>query len=175
MADIDLAAEEWRPVPGFEQTHEVSDRGRVRSLERHVKYQDGRERTYPEKMLRLVDGTTGYLRVNIATKGENRVKKVHHLVALAFIGPRPAGMDVCHNNGDRLDNRACNLRYATRSENLRDAVRHGTNWNTAKTHCPQGHPYSAENTLLNSNGRRECATCRRARNRARFIDRKAVS
>lgn len=48
------------------------------------------------------------------------------LVMLAFVGPRPDGLDVCHGNGNPADNRLENLRYGTRSENMRDALRHGT-------------------------------------------------
>lgn len=56
--------------------------------------------------------------------GRKREYSLHALVALAFHGPRPPGMDVCHNNGDRFDNRAVNLRYATRGENVRDGIEH---------------------------------------------------
>ena len=45
--------------------------------------------------------------------------KVHELIARAFIGDRPTNYDIDHINGDRLDNRPSNLRYVTRSQNLR--------------------------------------------------------
>jgi hypothetical protein len=41
-----------------------------------------------------------------------------------------------------------NLRYGTRSENIRDNVRHGTHNKSTRTHCPRGHLYSPENTYL---------------------------
>lgn len=160
--------EEWRPIPGFEDTHQASSQGRIRSMSRFVRYADGRSRGYPTQILKQSLGTTGYPRVNIATDGKNRSTKVHHLVAAAFMGQRPDGMDVCHNNGDRTDNRIENLRYDTRSANLKDAVRHGTNKNTAKTHCPRDHEYTPENTYLNVKGRRECRTCTRARGLAAY-------
>lgn len=50
---------------------------------------------------------------------------VHWLVLLAFIGPRPYGLDACHNNGKHADNRASNLRWGTRSSNMHDRVAHG--------------------------------------------------
>jgi len=50
---------------------------------------------------------------------------VHSLVAEAFLGPRPAGYDIMHLNGDRKDNRAANLRYGTRKENLNQTYEYG--------------------------------------------------
>lgn len=52
--------------------------------------------------------------------------RVHVLVALAFLGPKPPGKEVAHENGKPTDNRVENLAYKTHSENLRDRVRHGT-------------------------------------------------
>jgi len=49
----------------------------------------------------------------------NRQYKVHDLIARAFLGNKPKGYDVDHINGVRFDNRPSNLRYVTRSENLR--------------------------------------------------------
>ena len=49
----------------------------------------------------------------------NRQYKVHDLIARAFLGNKPKGYDVDHINGKTTDNRPSNLRYVTRSENLR--------------------------------------------------------
>jgi hypothetical protein len=51
---------------------------------------------------------------------------VHHLVLLAFVGPRPDGLICCHGNGDPTDNRPENLRWDTHSANSKDAIKHGT-------------------------------------------------
>lgn len=51
---------------------------------------------------------------------------VHSLVAAAFLGPRPAGEDVRHLDGDPENNRASNLAYGTRTQNMADAREHGT-------------------------------------------------
>jgi hypothetical protein len=57
----------------------------------------------------------GYKKMAIGSQ----TTKVHDLVAMAFIGPKPKNYDVDHINGDKLDNSPANLRYVTRSQNLR--------------------------------------------------------
>lgn len=57
--------------------------------------------------------------------GRGNSKCVHYLVLRTFIGPRPDGCDVAHENGVGGDNRLCNLAYKTRSENNKDMARHG--------------------------------------------------
>jgi hypothetical protein len=52
-------------------------------------------------------------------------KMVHRLVAEAFLGPCPSGMECCHNNGVAADNRLLNLRYDTHKSNIDDRARHG--------------------------------------------------
>jgi len=69
---------------------------------------------------------SGYLVVHLCQDGTRRSYTVHSLVAATFIGPRPKGSDVAHNDGDRLNNTLGNLRYATRKENHADKNIHGT-------------------------------------------------
>jgi hypothetical protein len=109
-------SEEWRPVPGF-PGYEASSIGRVRSLRNTV----GRPRAEPV-ILKLRPHSGGYLNVGMG----NRTFYVHRVVLMAFTGACPAGLDACHWNGDRKDNRVTNLRWATRRENLADKDRHGT-------------------------------------------------
>jgi hypothetical protein len=70
---------------------------------------------------------------------------------------------VRHLDGDMLNNWAANLRYGTRSENVFDAVAHGTQREARKTHCPRGHPYDAANTAFKTTGGRVCRQCKRDR------------
>lgn len=67
----------------------------------------------------------GYLYVDLRT-GKRRNKRVNVLVLEAFMGPRPRGTECRHLDGNRINNRLENLRWGTRSENMQDAVRHGT-------------------------------------------------
>lgn len=112
-----------------------------------------------ERLLKpVIASRTGYPRVSLRRDGRDTVRAVHVLVAEAFIGPRPPGHEVRHINGVRTDPGAHNLIYGTRSENMRDAVRHGTHPQASKTHCKHGHEFTPENTYQ-SRGRRNCRKC----------------
>lgn len=105
--------EEWRDVVGWEGTYSVSNLGRVRSDRQRRGVVVGRI---------LRPGRTGkkpqYLAVALCKHCKGNMRKVHRLVAAAFIGPCPEGKEVNHKNGDFFDNRAENLEYVTRSENM---------------------------------------------------------
>lgn len=119
--------ERWKSIAGYEGFYEVSDRGRVRSLDRTVYFADGRVRFYRGRMCRLKRNEYGY---PLALLSQGMERKcwylVHRLVLEAFVGPCPAGKESCHNNGVRHDARLCNLRYDTRRANHADKRRHGT-------------------------------------------------
>lgn len=108
--------EEWRPVPGYEGLYEVSNLGRVRGLKRGRIL---RGRTLPN----------GYRQVSLWRCNQEVFRYIHRLVLEAFVGPCPEGRETLHGNNDRADNRLCNLRWGTRSENQRQVVadgRHGS-------------------------------------------------
>lgn len=113
----------WKPVPGH-KGYEVSDLGQVRSLDRLVLYKDGRSRLHRGRILRQFSLWNGYRTTHLGAKHMN--KYVHHLVARAFMGETPKGMEICHNNGDKLDNSLINLRFDTRINNMADCLKHGT-------------------------------------------------
>lgn len=68
----------------------------------------------------------GRLRVTLYKNGNQHRKYVHRLILETFIGPCLDEMECCHNNGNPSDNKLGNLRWSTRSENMKDAFRHGT-------------------------------------------------
>lgn len=79
------------------------------------------------KALKPKDNGHGYLSVCLVTDaGARSYRYIHRLVAEAFIGPIPRGMEVRHINGTRSDNRLENLEIGTSSENEMDKWRHGT-------------------------------------------------
>lgn len=116
-----MSDEQWRPVVGYEGIYEVSDHGRVRSLDRfnHI------GRRYRGRVLRPSTDRGGYQRVVLSQNGNCKTAKIHSLVLEAFVGPRPDGLHVCHGDSNPANNHLSNLRYATQSENQgRDANLH---------------------------------------------------
>jgi len=148
--------ERWLPIPGYEGLYDVSDLGRVRS------WYPWRELPVPH-FLRPIADSGGYLYVNLYLNKRHATKKIHRLVALAFLGPRPAGMQVRHLNGNSGSAALTNLAYGTPVENMQDMVLHGTNLNAAKTHCPADHAYTEANTYTDLQGGRHCRQCHRIR------------
>ena len=110
------ANEEWRDIPGYEGRYQVSDLGRVRSVDHYV------QRLVKGRVLRPRIRERGYPVVTLSGAGP---KDVHQLVALAFIGPREEGQQVRHLNGNKLDPRAENLAYGTQADNEKDKFRYG--------------------------------------------------
>ena len=123
-------AENWRPVPGWEEFYEVSDCGRVKSLSRTTtcvgRWGKSVSRIEPERILKPAAAGGGYLFIGLRLKGVSKPAYIHRLVLEAFIGPCPKGQEACHNNGERTDNRLGNLRWDTRKNNHADKRRHGT-------------------------------------------------
>lgn len=152
-------SENWLPIPGHEGLYEVSDLGRIRSVAHQ-----GPTRWVPQRILRQSIGTHGYPKVSLQKDLQAKSHTVHSLVASAFLGPRPEGMEVRHLDGNCLNPVAANLRYGTRSENRYDQVRHGTHPFASKKSCPRGHAYTPENTYVRGS-RRTCRTCSRERAR----------
>jgi hypothetical protein len=161
---------QWRAIPNYEGFYEVSETGLVRSLPRVVPSpRPGQSTTrIPGRALNgSVDGT-GYLAVGLHRDGRRAVRKIHRLVLEAFVGPCPEGMEACHNDGDGLNNRLENLRWDTRSGNMRDRVLHGTDPHARRDACVHGHEFTPENTRLRATGGgagRRCVECSRKRNR----------
>jgi hypothetical protein len=118
--------ERWRAIPGWEGLYEISRTGQVRSVERVVYFADGRVREYAAVERATHKDGFGYQKVTLKGKGRNQRVLIHQAVAAAWVGPRPDGLEVCHNDGNKLNNTVENLRYDTRKANHADAARHGT-------------------------------------------------
>jgi hypothetical protein len=117
--------EEWRPVKGNESTHEVSNKGRVRSLTRRVNSGQTGGRLVKGKILKLTKTKQGYLCVNLGRKVG--VKLVHILVCQAFKDNPEGKRTVNHENGIKTDDRAENLSWNTHKENNEHAIKTGLN------------------------------------------------
>lgn len=97
------------------------------------------------------------------------LRPAHRFAYEQLVGPVPDGLCVLH----RCDNRPCvrpeHLFLGTKADNTADMIAKGravnpqAAANRAKTHCPQGHPYSKANTYIERSGARQCRTCNRER------------
>lgn len=109
-----MAEERWLPVAGFEGYYEVSDQGRVRSLD----HRDRTGRFHKGRLLKPNTQRAGYLNVHLSKGEVKKTQRVHRLVASAFIENPMNHPEVNHINEDVTDNRACNLEWCTRVYNV---------------------------------------------------------
>jgi hypothetical protein len=159
-------AERWRPIPGWAGYYEVSDHGRVRSVDRVITYRGATVPVrYKGRIRSLKRDYKGYLGVRLCAGPDRSYQFVHKLVLFAFVGPCPPGFQCCHNNGIPDDNRLENLRWDSPSENMRDVIRHGRDPQRNRTNCPRGHQLMHPNLVacIAADGRRECLACSRTR------------
>lgn len=104
----------WRPIPGF-SGYEASDQGVIRPT--NPRYSRGRGATLKPWIVERHGRLAAYVSLHI--NGKRHKHLVHRLVALAFYGPAPEGMNDCaHANHDSLDNRASNLKWSTHADNV---------------------------------------------------------
>lgn len=106
-----MTTELWKPIPGTAGRYEASSVGRVRSVD----FFDGR-RKVKGRVLKPATMSSGHQQVMLG-RGDNRL--VHRCVAAAFLGHCPLLHEVLHMNHDPTDNRVENLKYGTRSENMK--------------------------------------------------------
>jgi hypothetical protein len=130
---IEPAAEEWRAVAGYDALYEVSSEGAIR----RVAGPDSRGWMRQQRVLRPALDPYGYLCVALSKSGRMRTFRVHRLVVVAFLGPRPSGLEVNHIDGNKRNNGAINLEYITNEANQLHAVAHGLKATGARN----GHAY----------------------------------
>lgn len=104
----------WRIIPNWED-YSVSCSGKVK--------QNNNSPRNPQRLckLQMDDYVSAYLEKN---RRQYKVK-VHGLVMLAFVGPRPVGMEVNHKDANKHNNFLSNLEYVTPSENMQHAHANG--------------------------------------------------
>ena len=114
--------EVWKPVRGYVGFYEVSNFGRVRSVNRTITYIDGRNCFYGSKLLTLKKDRYGYLKVELCKNNQKKQVLVHRLVAEAFI-PNPHNLpQVNHKDEDKTNNCVWNLEWCD--------GKHNVNWGT---------------------------------------------
>lgn len=105
----------WKPIDGYEGLYEVSNLGRVRSLE----FRNNQGAYSRLLVMNPTDNGHGYKIVGLTGIGRKRNFYVHRLVAEAFI-PNPKKLPVIdHIDHNRANNRVDNLRWITQGDNVR--------------------------------------------------------
>lgn len=125
----------WKDVPTYEGEYQVSNYGNVRSI-----------RFNKCRYLKITINTNGYYIASISKDSKSKTYKVHQLVAMAFLGHNPCGMDlvVDHKNDDKLDNRVENLQIVTQRFNAyKTQGKHSSKYKGVSWH-KQAHKWMSE-------------------------------
>lgn len=115
-------SETWKSVIGYEGKYEVSNLGRVRSLDRYVEGKNGVTKKYAGKILSLVKQNTGYMTVGLSKDSVVTSFLIHRLVATAFIDNPENLAEVNHKDGVKGNNNLSNLEWMSRVRNIRHAM-----------------------------------------------------
>ena len=103
-----MALTKWLPVPEYEELYEVSDEGQIRTLKTGLIRKPSFDKD-------------GYIQVSLYKRNKGRQKKVHRLVAQAFLG-QGGSLEVNHKNGIKTDNTVTNLEWVTRAYNMKHSI-----------------------------------------------------
>lgn len=120
---IEEINEEWRDVVGYEGLYKISNKGRIKSLQRTAKSKNGSIRTVSEKLRKINKNKSGYLMVILNKEGEKKGLKLHRLVAQSFLDNPENLPQVNHRNENKQDNRVENLEWCTQDYNNKYGTR----------------------------------------------------
>lgn len=110
--------ETWENIKDFEGLYQVSNLGRVRSLDRWTNSKCGSMQLKKGRILKQGLNKCGYQLVHLCKDGKGKTYTVHRLVADAFI-PNPQNLkEINHIDEDKTNNRVCNLEWCDRSYNI---------------------------------------------------------
>lgn len=115
----------WKAIPGWEHRYEVSEQGAIRSLDMVCGAAFGKTAIRRGRVLKQSLKGGRYLCVTLTSPARRQQYLVHDLVALAFIGPKPEGLQTCHQDDCKANNASENLRYGTAAENAADRELNG--------------------------------------------------
>lgn len=111
--------EKWKPVKGYEGFYEVSDEGRVRSLDRYTRNsRNGNFTRFVKGRVKKQSNRGGYLCVTLNRDGKYKTVLVHRLVALAFLDNPSHLPQVNHKDENKRNNRVDNLEWCTAEYNV---------------------------------------------------------
>lgn len=120
---MSMKEEVWKDIEGFEGCYQVSNFGRVKSLERHVRKSNGVIMYVAERILKPRKNKNGYLTVYPCKESRYMPIDIHRAAGIAFI-PNPNNYkDINHKDGNKENNSVDNLEWVTRSQNITHAYR----------------------------------------------------
>lgn len=133
----------WKDIKNYEELYQVSNYGRVKSLQRYVKTCNNSNRTVREKILKLTKDNTDYYVVSLWRENKQSRPHIHRLVAETFI-PNPDNLPcVNHIDGNQLNNTVTNLEWCDYSYNAIHAIKIGLN-----KHCKKVNQYTLQGTFI---------------------------
>jgi hypothetical protein len=111
----------WKDIPGYEGLYQISNLGRVKSLDRIVTSKIGVKKSVKGKIMKNCINGNQYSYVNLSLNKKFKSKKIHRLIAIVFI-PNPENKPcVNHKDGNKLNNSIDNLEWVTMGENQKHA------------------------------------------------------
>jgi len=109
----------WKDVIGYEGMYQVSNIGRVKSISRYITHSNGVVQKFTGRILKQCIDRSGYPYVGLSISQDCTLKKVHRLVATAFI-PNPLNLpQINHITGIKKDNSVNNLEWCTGMDNVK--------------------------------------------------------
>ncbi len=103
----------WKNIKGYEELYQVSDLGRIKSLEKQIVRNNGRKQTFKEKILKAGLSRNGYLTVMLFKNKKGKTYTVHSLVAKNFIANDNNYKCINHKDENKLNNCVDNLEWCT--------------------------------------------------------------
>lgn len=126
----------WKDIKGYEGLYQVSNLGKVRSLDRKILFKNGHIQFFKGKILSLSKDKNGYIHIILHKDNKTKIFRVHRLVAETFIPNLENKPQVNHIDGNKENNCLSNLEYCTIKENHIHAYRTGLH-NAPKKKCIQ--------------------------------------
>lgn len=112
-----LENENWKDIPNYEESYQISNLGRIKSKIRIGKF----GQLYPEKILKFIKSNKGYYRINLYKNKQGKKHLIHRLIAKVFIPNINNYPQINHKNGVKTDNRIENLEWCTQKQNSQHA------------------------------------------------------